>query len=122
MTRKIALIVDDNEANLILARDILRLVGFETLEATDAESGMETAIREKPDFILMDIRLPGMNGLEATAILKSNPETACIPIVAISASVFSEDRQKAISAGCEGFLEKPFRFDEFKAVASKYLV
>jgi len=121
MKKKKALIVDDNEANLILARDILRLVGFDTLEAKDAESGIETAAREMPDFILMDIRLPGMSGLEATAILKSRPETAAIPVVAISASVFGEDRQKAVSARCEGFLEKPFKFEEFKAIASKFL-
>ncbi|HOY62669.1 MAG TPA: response regulator [bacterium] len=121
MKKKKALIVDDNEANLILARDILRVVGFDTLEEKDAEAGIETAAREMPDFILMDIRLPGMSGLEATAVLKSKPETAAIPVVAISASVFGEDRQKAISAGCDGFLEKPFKFDEFKAVARKYL-
>ncbi len=118
---KTVLIVDDNEMNLTLAKDIVRSRGFDTLETGDAESAIEIAREKKPDLILMDVRLPGMDGLEATRLLKADEETGGLPVVAITASVFQRDREKAFDAGCDGFLNKPFRFDDFIAEIEKFL-
>ena len=101
------LIVEDNEKNLKLVRDVLQVKGYQTLEAGTAEDGLKLARDRAPDLILMDIQLPGMNGIEALKALRAAPATARIPVVAITASVMQQDRQHIMSAGFDGFIEKP---------------
>ena len=101
------LIVEDNEKNLKLVRDVLQVKGYQTLEAGTAEDGLKLARDHAPDLILMDIQLPGMNGIEALKALRAAPATARIPVVAITASVMQQDRQQIMGAGFDGFIEKP---------------
>ena len=101
------LIVEDNEKNLKLVRDVLQVKGYETLEAGTAEDGIKIARARTPNLILMDIQLPGMSGIEALKALRAEPATAAIPVVAITASVMQQDRQQIMSAGFDGFIEKP---------------
>jgi two-component system cell cycle response regulator DivK len=101
------LIVEDNEKNLKLVRDVLQVKGYSTVEAGTAEDGLKIARDQKPALILMDIQLPGMSGIEALKALRANPATAAIPVVAITASVMQQDRQQIMSAGFDGFIEKP---------------
>ena len=101
------LIVEDNEKNLKLVRDVLQVKGYETLEAGTAEDGLKIARERMPDLILMDIQLPGMSGIEALKALRAEPATAAIPVVAITASVMQQDRQEIMKAGFDGFIEKP---------------
>jgi two-component system cell cycle response regulator DivK len=107
------LIVEDNEKNLKLVRDVLQVKGYETLEAGTAEEGLKLARARKPDLILMDIQLPGMNGIDALKALRADPATAAIPVVAITASVMQQDRQQIMSAGFNGFIEKPINLRVF---------
>src|SRR5471030_2773708 len=101
------LIVEDNPANMRLACLLLENVGHTLLCAVDAEAGLTLARAEKPDLILMDIQLPGMDGLAATALLKKDPATAAIPVIALTAMAQMEDREKANAAGCDGYIAKP---------------
>ena len=101
------LIVEDNDKNLKLVRDVLQVKGYETLDAGTAEEGLKLARARKPNLILMDIQLPGMSGIEALKALRAEPATAAIPVVAIMASVMQQDRQQIMSAGFDGFIEKP---------------
>ena len=101
------LIVEDNEKNLKLVRDVLQVKGYATLEAGTAEDGIKIARDRMPNLILMDIQLPGMSGIEALKALRAEPATAAIPVVAITASVMQQDRQQIMSAGFDGFIEKP---------------
>lgn len=106
------LIVEDNFANLKLATMLLRRVEHVVLGAADAETGMALALAEHPDLILMDIQLPGMDGLTATRRLKQNPASAAIPIIALTALAMKDDEAKAIAAGCDGYIAKPLRYQE----------
>ena len=103
----VILIVEDNDKNLKLVRDVLQVKGYQTLEAGTGEDGVKLAREKKPDLILMDIQLPGMSGIEALKALRKTPATAGIPVVAITASVMQQDRQQIMSAGFNGFIEKP---------------
>jgi two-component system, cell cycle response regulator DivK len=107
------LIVEDNEKNLKLVRDVLQVKGYETLDAGTAEDGLKIAAERKPDLVLMDIQLPGMNGIDALKALRANPATAAIPVVAITASVMQQDRQQIMNAGFNGFIEKPINLRNF---------
>jgi len=107
------LIVEDNDKNLKLVRDVLQVKGYETLEAGTAEDGLELARARAPDLILMDIQLPGMNGIDALKALRAEPATAAIPVVAITASVMQQDRQEIMRAGFNGFIEKPINLRKF---------
>ncbi len=109
------LIVEDNEKNMKLVRDILQAKGFETMEAGSAEEGIELALGRVPDLVLMDIQLPGMNGMEALKVLRSKEATAKVPVVAITASVMTQDRQQIMDTGFNGFIEKPINLREFLA-------
>ena len=109
------LIVEDNEKNMKLVRDILQAKGYETAEAGTAEDGIKLALDRVPDLVLMDIQLPGMNGMEALKVLRSEPKTAKVPVVAITASVMTQDRQKIMDTGFDGFIEKPINLKEFLA-------
>ena len=101
------LIVDDNAINLKLARSVLEFAGYPVLEAADATQAVEVIRQTPPDLVLMDIALPGMDGLALTRQLKANPATSHIRIVALTASAMRGDDQKAADAGCEGYITKP---------------
>ena len=101
------LIVEDEPKNLKLFRDLLQKFGFETIEATDGEQGVELAKTTEPDLILMDIMMPKMDGLEATRIIKAQPNCRQIPIIALTSYAMKGDRERAIEAGCDGYITKP---------------
>jgi two-component system cell cycle response regulator DivK len=107
------LIVEDNEKNMKLVRDVLQVKGYATLEAATAEDGIKLAIEHKPDLILMDIHLPGMNGIEALGVLRADPATASIPVIAVTASVMQQDRKLITDAGFEAYVGKPINLKEF---------
>ena len=104
---KTVLLVEDNEDNLVVYRTILEHVGFRVIEARDGEEGVSRAREHLPDLILMDISIPKMDGWEATQRLKADGNTKQIPIIALTAHALEEDRQKALQAGCDGYLAKP---------------
>jgi two-component system cell cycle response regulator DivK len=106
------LVIEDNPANMKLASLLLRNVGHEVLCATDAETGLTLARSERPDLILMDIQLPGMDGFAATAMLKQDPVTAGIPVIALTAMAMKEDQEKSQVAGCDAYISKPLRYQE----------
>jgi two-component system cell cycle response regulator DivK len=101
------LIVEDEPKNLKLFRDLLQKFGFETIEATDGEQGVELAKTTEPDLILMDIMMPKMDGLEATRTIKAQPNCRQIPIIALTSYAMKGDRERAIEAGCDGYITKP---------------
>jgi len=105
--QKTILLVEDNEDNLVVYRTILEHVGYRVVEARDGEEGVARAREQMPDLILMDISIPKMDGWEATQRLKAEENTRAIPIIALTAHALEEDRQKAIQAGCDGYLAKP---------------
>jgi two-component system cell cycle response regulator DivK len=107
------LIIEDNPANMKLASFLLNRAGHDVLETTEAETGIGTARAELPDLILMDIQLPGMDGLEATRRLKSDPETRAIRIYAFTGLAMKGDREKMFDAGCDGYIKKPISVDTF---------
>ena len=109
----VVLIVEDNEKNMKLARDVLQSRGYTTLEAVTGEDGVRIAKERKPDLVLMDIQLPGLNGIDALKQLRADPSTARIPIVAFTASVTPTDRSQINEAGFDGFLSKPINLKEF---------
>ena len=113
MANELILIVEDNEHNQKLASDVLRFKGYRVLVAPTAEDGIPMALKERPDLVLMDIHLPGMNGIEALAKLRADPETKAIPVFAFTASVMPQDRKEITSAGFDGFLSKPINLKEF---------
>ncbi len=104
---KTLLLVEDNEANSRLAKFLLRSQGYQVREAVTAREAFEILKTHRPDLIIMDILLPGMNGLEATKKIKENPETREIPVVAVTAYVMGGDRERALAAGCVEFIRKP---------------
>lgn len=105
--KKTVLLVEDNEDNLVVYRTILEHVGYHVLEARDGEEGIKSATENHPDLILMDISIPKIDGWEATRRLKADDSTREIPIVALTAHALEEDRERAINAGCNGYLAKP---------------
>lgn len=115
------LIVEDNVHNLKLARDVLGHVGYATVEARDGEQAVELARSRRPDMILMDIQLPGMDGLETLARLRADPETAQIPAVAFTAFAMKDDRERFLAAGFHGYLEKPISVRDFPSQVAALL-
>ena len=113
MAGELILIVEDNEKNLKLVRDVLQVKGFSTLEAGTAEDGIKLARESKPDLILMDIHLPGMSGIEALKVLRGEPGTAAIPVIAVTASVMQQDRKQITEAGFDAYVGKPINLKEF---------
>ena len=110
---KLILIVEDNDKNLKLVRDVLQVKGYATIEAGTAEDGIVLARERRPDLILMDIQLPGMNGIAAIGVLRADPTTAAIPVVAVTASVMPQDRNKITEAGFNAYVGKPINLKEF---------
>ena len=117
----LVLIVEDNEKNLKLVRDVLQVKGYDTLEAGTAEEGLVLAAKQKPDLVLMDIQLPGMNGIEALKALQADPATARIPVIAITASVMQQDRKHITEAGFDAYLSKPLDLREFLTTVKRVL-
>ena len=110
---RLILIVEDNEKNMKLVRDVLQVKGYATVEAGTAEDGIRLALERNPELILMDIQLPGMNGIEALGVLRANPATATIPVIAVTASVMQQDRKQITEAGFDGYVGKPINLKEF---------
>ena len=116
------LIIEDNPANMKLASLLLHNAGHTVLCAVDAEAGLTLARGDRPDLILMDIQLPGMDGLAATALLKQDPATAAIPVIALTAMAMKEDREKTKVAGCDAYIAKPLHYQELYAAIDALLV
>jgi len=109
----VVLIVEDNEKNMKLVRDVLQVKGYATLEAVTGEDGIRLAALHHPDLVLMDIQLPGINGIDALKALRADPATAAIPVIAVTASVMQQDRNLITEAGFDGYIGKPLNLKEF---------
>jgi two-component system, cell cycle response regulator DivK len=115
------LIVEDNPVNLQLAQFLLKAAGFAVDSAGTAPEGVDKARASLPDLILMDVELPGMDGLTATRLLKADPATKAIPVVALTANAMRGDRERCLEAGCAGYISKPISAKEFAGTVSSYL-
>ena len=115
------LIIEDNAANMKLVTRMLERAGHTVLCAADAETGVPLARSGQPDLILMDIQLPGMDGLTATALLKTDSTTAAIPIIALTALLTEDDEKKARAAGCDAYIAKPFQQKDLNATIEDLL-
>jgi len=115
------LIIEDHPANMKLTMLLVRNAGHTALNAVDAETGLMLARAEKPELILMDIQLPGMDGLAATRLLKMDPITAAIPIIALTAMAMKDDQEKTKVAGCDAYIAKPLRYQELYAAIDMLL-
>jgi two-component system, cell cycle response regulator DivK len=115
------LIVEDNPANMKLALFLLQSVGHTVLSAIDAEAGLTLARNERPDLILMDIQLPGIDGLEAIVLLKRDDATRAIPVIALTALAMKGDEERIRAAGCDAYIAKPMRYQEFLATVANQL-
>lgn len=115
------LVIEDNPANMKLACLLLRNAGHEVLCAVDAETGLTMAREGHPALVLMDIQLPGMDGLAATALLKQDPATASIPVIALTAMAMKADQEKSQVAGCDAYIAKPLRYQELYAAIDTLL-
>ena len=120
MTERV-LVVEDNDKNLKLFRDLLEYAGFTVAVAITGEDAVKQAQDSVPDLILMDLQLPGIDGHEALAQLRANPDTRAVPVVALTASAMPMDRDRALSAGFDGFLEKPIKVREFPEQVREHL-
>ncbi|OKY76161.1 MAG: hypothetical protein BM485_02615 [Desulfobulbaceae bacterium DB1] len=121
MSVKKILVIEDNELNLKLVRTLLELGNFLVLEAANAENGILIAQKELPDLILMDIQLPGLDGLSAAKTIKNDPLTSHIPIIAVTSFAMESDEKKAHAAGCAGYISKPIDTRTFVSEVSRYL-
>jgi two-component system, cell cycle response regulator DivK len=119
MADELILIVEDNEKNLKLVRDLLQVKGYRTLQAETAELGVELARQRAPHLILMDIQLPGMDGIKALGQLRNDPVTSRIPVIALTAFAMQGERQRFSSAGFDGYLVKPLNIRELLAVVGE---
>ena len=118
---RVILIVEDDPRNLKLIRDLLQIRGYTTLEATDGKQGVDMARAKMPDLILMDIQMPVMDGFEATSILKADPVTKSITIVALTAFAMQGDREKCMEAGFNDYITKPLDIRAFMTKIKEYL-
>jgi two-component system cell cycle response regulator DivK len=117
----VVLIIEDNAANMKLAVFLLESAGRTVLTASDAETGLTLARSRRPDLILMDIQLPGMDGLEATALLKTDASTRDIPVIALTALAMKGDEERIRAAGCDSYIAKPLAYREFLATVAAHL-
>lgn len=113
MAGELILLVEDNEKNMKLARDLLQYKGFRTLEATTAAAGIALATAHRPDLVLMDIQLPDLDGVTALGRLRAAPETAAIPVIALTAFAMRADQERFRAAGFDGYLVKPISIKDF---------
>lgn len=121
MEGKTILIVEDNPVNMELASVVLSAAGFNVLQAASAEEGIALAKSEAPALVLMDINLPGMDGFDATRALKEDPETADLPVVALTALAMKGDEERVMAAGCTGYITKPINTREFAQAVSGFI-
>jgi CheY-like chemotaxis protein len=121
MTGQQILVVEDNERNLKLVRDVLQFAGYEVLSARSGEQGVALARERVPDLVLMDLQLPAMNGAEALRILRADPLTREIPVVAVTAFAMKDDRERALDAGFDSYLEKPINVRAFPELVRGFL-
>ena len=117
----VILVVEDNERNLKLLRDVLEYAGYDVRVARTAEDGITLAVSEPPDLVLMDLQLPGIDGIEALRRLRESPRTADIPVVAVTAQAMKQDRERALDAGFNGYLEKPISVRAFPDQVRRFL-
>lgn len=115
------LVIEDNVGNMTLAVFLLTSAGHTVLSATDAEGGLALARDEQPHLILMDIQLPGMDGLRATALLKRGEATRAIPVIALTSLAMKGDEERIRAAGCDGYIAKPLRYKQFLATIAAQL-
>jgi CheY-like chemotaxis protein len=115
------LVVEDNGTNMYLIGFILRKNGYEVIEARSGEEGIKLAIKEKPDLVIMDIQLPNIDGLEVTKRIRESEAGGEIPIVALTSYAMLGDRERALEAGCTGYIEKPINPETFMSEIEKYL-
>lgn len=115
------LIIEDNASNMKLVSSILKMSGYKVLKAGDAETGITIAKDKLPDLILMDIQLPGMDGLAASRLLKDDEATKHIPIIAMTAFAMKGDMEKAKAAGCNDYISKPFNYQQFLETVKSFL-
>ncbi len=121
MSAETILVVEDNEKNLKLVRDVLQFAGFDVVAASSAEQGVAMAIERPPDLVLMDLQLPGMDGTEALRQLRDSPRTRSVPVVAVTAFAMKDDRERALNAGFDGYLEKPISVQALPAQVRSFL-
>jgi two-component system, cell cycle response regulator DivK len=121
MTANLILVVEDNERNLKLVRDVLQFAGYQVISARSGEQGVTLARQEMPDLVLMDLQLPAMDGAEALRVLRDDPRTRPIPVVAVTAFAMKDDRERALHAGFDGYLEKPINVRVFPALVRGFL-
>lgn len=115
------LIVEDNEKNMYLISFILKKSGHEVIETATGEEGIELALQEKPDLIIMDIQLPGIDGLETTRRIRASEIDGSVPIIALTSYAMTGDRERALEAGCTGYIEKPLNPETFAEEIKGYL-
>ena len=115
------LVVEDNPQNMYLITFILTENGYEVKKAASGEEGVEMALRDRPDLILMDIQLPGIDGLEAVRIIRAAGEAGRVPIIALTSYAMLGDREKVMEVGCNGYIQKPFDPETFISDIEKYL-
>jgi len=115
------LVIEDNASNMTLATFLLESAGHTVLGASDAEAGLVIARSDHPDLILMDIQLPDMDGLEATALLKGDASTRAIPVIALTALAMKGDEERIRAAGCDGYIAKPLSYREFLTTVAAHL-
>ena len=121
MANELILIVEDNPKNLKLVRDSLQVKGYQTIETETGEEGVRLARERRPALILMDIQLPGINGVEALRQLRADPVTSAIPVLAVTASVMTDDRTRIMAAGFDGFHGKPISVRQLLATVREIL-
>jgi CheY-like chemotaxis protein len=121
MADQLILIIEDNERNLKLVRDVLQFNGFQTAEARTAEDGLALASASPPDLVLLDLQLPGIDGMEAFRQLRGSPPTAGVPVVAVTALAMKDDRERVLRAGFDGYLEKPISVRELASQVRAFL-
>lgn len=121
MSGKRILVVEDNEKNMKLFRDVLQAKGYDALEATSGEEAVELATEHVPDLILMDVQLPGIDGVEALGRIRADERTAAIPVVALTAQAMSGDRERFLESGFDGYISKPVDVLEFIQTVARYV-
>ena len=121
LANELILVVEDNEPSRKLVRDVLKFKGYEIIEAESGEDAVRLAQERRPSLVLMDIRLPGMDGIEALGRLRAEPDTRSIPVLAMTASVMLEHRQRIMDAGFDAFQSKPINVKEFMAAVEQLL-
>ena len=122
MANELILIIEDNEKNRKLVRDVLQVKGYKTIESETAEEGLKLALEKSPALVLMDVQLPGMDGITALKQLRANPQTKSIPVIAITASAMTNNRQTMLAEGFDGYQPKPISLKDFLGEIERVLV